>query len=177
MLAAVTAADVEAVLDFAKTSGKADINWKPPRVIMQDLSGIPALMDLCAMRDALAKKGGIAPLVAMAETGSVEAAMRAAWALANLAVDCAANKTAIREGRALPPARSAITRARRSASARPRAWTPFVRVTRRTRRPSSWRAARSLSSDCCATKKRHKWRVYGRHLPRIASRRRRRTGV
>ena len=54
-----------------------------------------------AFRGALAKKGGIAPLVAMAETGSVEAAMRAAWALANLAVDSAANKTAIREGRGL----------------------------------------------------------------------------
>ena len=54
-----------------------------------------------AFRGALAKKGGIAPLVAMAETGSVEAAMRAAWALANLAVDSAANKMAIREGRGL----------------------------------------------------------------------------
>ena len=54
-----------------------------------------------AFRGALARKGGILPLVAMAETGSVEAAMRAAWALANLAVDSAANKTAIREGRGL----------------------------------------------------------------------------
>ena len=54
-----------------------------------------------AFRVALAKSGGIAPLVQMAETGSVEAAMRAAWALANLAVDSAANKTAIREGRGL----------------------------------------------------------------------------
>ena len=33
-------------------------------------------------RSALAKSGGIAPLVQMAETGSVEAAMRAAWASA-----------------------------------------------------------------------------------------------
>ena len=33
-------------------------------------------------RNALAKSGGIAPLVQMAETGSVEAAMRAAWASA-----------------------------------------------------------------------------------------------
>ena len=35
-----------------------------------------------AFRGALAKSGGIAPLVQMAETGSVEAAMRAAWASA-----------------------------------------------------------------------------------------------
>ena len=54
-----------------------------------------------AFRGTLAKKGGIAPRVAMAETGSVEAAMRAAWALAKLAVDNKTNKTAIREGRGL----------------------------------------------------------------------------
>ena len=43
-----------------------------------------------AFRGALAKKGGIAPLVAMAETGSVEAAMRAACVSS-----CAASRRAV----------------------------------------------------------------------------------
>eukprot|EP00929_Paragymnodinium_shiwhaense_P000749 TRINITY_DN100985_c0_g1_i1.p1 TRINITY_DN100985_c0_g1~~TRINITY_DN100985_c0_g1_i1.p1 ORF type:complete len:914 (+),score=133.82 TRINITY_DN100985_c0_g1_i1:100-2841(+) len=55
----ITPTDVESVLAFAQgAAGKKDINWKPPRVIMQDLSGIPALIDLCAMREAIAAKGG-----------------------------------------------------------------------------------------------------------------------
>ena len=74
-----------------------------------------------AFRGALAKKGGIAPLVAMAETGSVEAAMRAAWALANLAVDSAANKTAIREGRGLAALVNLLRRQRAGEALRERA--------------------------------------------------------
>jgi aconitate hydratase len=35
-----------------------DVPWKPPRVVMQDLSGIPAIIDLSAMRDAVASLGG-----------------------------------------------------------------------------------------------------------------------
>jgi len=60
---AITAKDVEAILDFEKGAGRADINWRPPRVIMQDLSGIPALVDLCAMRDSLLAGGGDPQLV------------------------------------------------------------------------------------------------------------------
>jgi len=60
---AITSRDVEAVLDFEGGAGHIDINWKPPRVIMQDLSGIPALIDLCVMRDALVAQGGDATKV------------------------------------------------------------------------------------------------------------------
>lgn len=59
----ITANDVEAILDFEKGAGHADINWRPPRVIMQDLSGVPALVDLCAMRDSLSAHGGDPELV------------------------------------------------------------------------------------------------------------------
>ncbi|CAJ1341721.1 unnamed protein product [Effrenium voratum] len=48
----------EALLDFQRCAGKADIAWLPPRVLLQDLSGIPALVDLCAMRDAVQSRGG-----------------------------------------------------------------------------------------------------------------------
>ena len=74
-----------------------------------------------AFRVALAKSGGIAPLVQMAETGSDEAAMRAAWALANLAVDSAANKTAIREGRGLAALVNLLRRQRAGEALRERA--------------------------------------------------------
>ncbi|KRM60529.1 aconitate hydratase [Paucilactobacillus vaccinostercus DSM 20634] len=36
----------------------ADVAYKPERVILQDFTGVPALVDLAAMRDAIAKKGG-----------------------------------------------------------------------------------------------------------------------
>jgi len=55
---AVTERDIQAILDHKNTAGKADFNWLPPRVILQDLSGIPVLVDLCAMRDAVKARGG-----------------------------------------------------------------------------------------------------------------------
>ena len=36
----------------------ADIPHQPERVILQDLTGVPALVDLAAMRDEVAKQGG-----------------------------------------------------------------------------------------------------------------------
>lgn len=35
-----------------------DVAYKPERVILQDFTGVPALVDLAAMRDAVAKQGG-----------------------------------------------------------------------------------------------------------------------
>ena len=55
---AVSSRNVETVLDFERVAGRADVAWLPPRVIMQDLSGLPALVDVCAMRDAVAARGG-----------------------------------------------------------------------------------------------------------------------
>ena len=46
---------------------KHEINYRPARVLMQDFTGVPAVVDLAAMRDAVAKLGGdpakINPLV------------------------------------------------------------------------------------------------------------------
>src|SRR2546428_5012695 len=35
-----------------------EISFSPSRVLMQDLTGVPAVVDLAAMRDAMAKLGG-----------------------------------------------------------------------------------------------------------------------
>src|SRR3954471_24136868 len=57
--AAVEAEDVEKV---AKWDHKADpsqeIAYTPARVLMQDFTGVPAIVDLAAMRDAIADLGG-----------------------------------------------------------------------------------------------------------------------
>ena len=50
--------DVEAVARWAKFAGKKEIPFHPARVIMQDFTGVPAIVDLAAMRDAIAKLGG-----------------------------------------------------------------------------------------------------------------------
>lgn len=65
---AITAADVEKILDWEKTQKKqVEIPFKPARVIMQDFTGVPAVVDLAAMRGAMARLGGdpnkINPLV------------------------------------------------------------------------------------------------------------------
>src|SRR4051794_4377204 len=64
----VTATDVEAIAGWdpaAKPS--AEIPFQPARVLMQDFTGVPAVVDLAAMRDAMAEIGGdperINPLV------------------------------------------------------------------------------------------------------------------
>src|SRR5574337_2089326 len=49
-----TPADIEAVAgaDFRKLPPK-DINFTPARVILQDFTGVPCVVDLAAMRDAI----------------------------------------------------------------------------------------------------------------------------
>jgi aconitate hydratase len=55
----VTAADVQAVADWlqSKTSTR-EIAYRPARVLMQDFTGVPAVVDLAAMRDAIVNLGG-----------------------------------------------------------------------------------------------------------------------
>jgi len=55
----VTGADVEAVVRWLenKRSDK-EINYRPARVLMQDFTGVPGVVDLAAMRDAIKKAGG-----------------------------------------------------------------------------------------------------------------------
>ena len=65
----VKKADIAAFADWVKNGGKStkEINFRPARVLMQDFTGVPAVVDLAAMRDAMTKLGGdakkINPLV------------------------------------------------------------------------------------------------------------------
>ncbi len=56
---AVTAADIEALASWdANAQPSKEIAFTPARVLMQDLTGVPAVVDLAAMRDAMAEMGG-----------------------------------------------------------------------------------------------------------------------
>ncbi|MGD0634073.1 MAG: aconitate hydratase AcnA [Beijerinckiaceae bacterium] len=61
--------DIEALAAWVENRGKdeKEIAFRPARVLMQDFTGVPAVVDLAAMRDAMTKLGGdpqkINPLV------------------------------------------------------------------------------------------------------------------
>ena len=65
----VTKADIEAMAAWLANKGKdeKEIAYRPARVLMQDFTGVPAVVDLAAMRDAMKNLGGdprrINPLV------------------------------------------------------------------------------------------------------------------
>jgi aconitate hydratase len=64
----IRAADVEALAKWnAKAEPSEEIAFTPARVVMQDFTGVPAIVDLAAMRDAMQAMGGdpnkINPLV------------------------------------------------------------------------------------------------------------------
>jgi aconitate hydratase len=64
----VTSQDVEAIASWdAAAEPSAEIPFQPARVLMQDFTGVPAVVDLAAMRDAMEEIGGdpaaINPLV------------------------------------------------------------------------------------------------------------------
>jgi aconitate hydratase len=65
----VTKSDIEAVAAWLVDKGKAgkEIGFRPARVLMQDFTGVPAVVDLAAMRDGMQSLGGdpqrINPLV------------------------------------------------------------------------------------------------------------------
>uniref|UniRef100_A0AAQ4PPE8 aconitate hydratase n=1 Tax=Gasterosteus aculeatus aculeatus TaxID=481459 RepID=A0AAQ4PPE8_GASAC len=50
-------ADVENILDWQQQQDKTEVPFSPARVLLQDFTGIPAMVDLAAMRDAVAKHG------------------------------------------------------------------------------------------------------------------------
>ena len=54
----VTQADVDALAAWPEPSPNTNLAFMPARVIMQDLTGVPAVVDLAAMRDAVARRGG-----------------------------------------------------------------------------------------------------------------------
>ncbi len=56
---AVTADDVRALAEWrCNTIPTKEIAFSPSRVLMQDFTGVPAVLDLAAMRDAVARLGG-----------------------------------------------------------------------------------------------------------------------
>ena len=64
----VSTGDVQAIADWQKNPVTgAEIQYRPARVLLQDFTGVPCVVDLAAMRDAIAKLGGdtskINPLV------------------------------------------------------------------------------------------------------------------
>ncbi len=55
----VKKADVEAVVKWLdKKTSEQEIAYRPARVLMQDFTGVPAVVDLAAMRDAMENLGG-----------------------------------------------------------------------------------------------------------------------
>jgi aconitate hydratase len=55
----VTREDIEALLAWdAKAAPNYEISFTPARVIMQDFTGVPCVVDLAAMREAVARLGG-----------------------------------------------------------------------------------------------------------------------
>ncbi|MEM7505892.1 MAG: aconitate hydratase AcnA [Pseudomonadota bacterium] len=56
----VTVDDIKAFGDWAANGGKTEreIAYRPARVLMQDFTGVPAVVDLAAMRDAMVALGG-----------------------------------------------------------------------------------------------------------------------
>ncbi|XP_067235813.1 iron-responsive element-binding protein 2 isoform X3 [Chanodichthys erythropterus] len=49
--------DVSNILDWQMQQNRTEVVFSPARVLLQDFTGIPAMVDLAAMRDALAKQG------------------------------------------------------------------------------------------------------------------------
>jgi aconitate hydratase A / 2-methylisocitrate dehydratase len=55
----VTKDDIKAVAEWLKTkTSDREIAFRPARVLMQDFTGVPAVVDLAAMRDAMKQLGG-----------------------------------------------------------------------------------------------------------------------
>ena len=60
----VTADDIKAMAEWlVKKGSDREIAYRPARVLLQDFTGVPAVVDLAAMRDALARLGGNASAI------------------------------------------------------------------------------------------------------------------
>jgi len=56
----VSVDDIKAFADWGKNGGKnpKEIAYRPARILLQDFTGVPAVVDLAAMRDGLKNLGG-----------------------------------------------------------------------------------------------------------------------
>ena len=60
----IKSSDIENILNWQILSQKdVEIPFKPSRVVLQDLTGVPAVVDLAAMRDAIVKFGKPASII------------------------------------------------------------------------------------------------------------------
>ena len=53
----------DTIINWNKNQGKKDIPYSPSRVLMQDFTGVPAVVDLASMREAIKRKGGNPELI------------------------------------------------------------------------------------------------------------------
>ncbi len=59
-----TTEHAKAIIDWVGTQhSETDVPFRPARILMQDFTGVPAVVDLAAMRDGIVKLGGIAERV------------------------------------------------------------------------------------------------------------------
>ncbi len=54
---AVTKENIETILNWKPEGSDKDIPFKPARVLMQDFTGVPAVVDIAALREEVARKG------------------------------------------------------------------------------------------------------------------------
>ncbi len=54
----VTEEDVKRIAAWSPTQSPAEIPFMPSRVILQDFTGVPAVVDIAALRDAMVALGG-----------------------------------------------------------------------------------------------------------------------
>ena len=54
----VTLEDVNSVLNWPNRTGEADVPFMPARVVLQDFTGVPLIVDLAAMRHKMNEIGG-----------------------------------------------------------------------------------------------------------------------
>ena len=55
--------DIENVANWKPSDARPEINFTPARVLLQDFTGVPAVVDLASMRDAIAAAGGDPELI------------------------------------------------------------------------------------------------------------------
>jgi hypothetical protein len=75
----VTEEDIRALAGWLKTAhADREIAYRPARVLMQDFTGVPAVVDLAAMREAVKRLGGdtakvnpLSPLISLSTTPSL----------------------------------------------------------------------------------------------------------
>ncbi|MBT5285003.1 MAG: aconitate hydratase, partial [Euryarchaeota archaeon] len=54
----ITEADVRSIASWSPNGERNEIPFRPSRVILQDFTGVPAVVDLAALRDAMVEMGG-----------------------------------------------------------------------------------------------------------------------